>query len=199
MKKPIWMLLMILTIIFAFSTNGYSQTILSVTINPYVHPNYTSSTTGGTFYALVTVSNNSLNSLASFTLYGEGFLSFNSANPTHNSPLPLPTGWNSLVVSIASGQGLRLYGPALAPGASLSFYMNYTFASNTSALNAPWSSGSQWGMLGEAEVYYYVGGKEGVIVTPPAKVIPEPGTIMLLGFGLLGSGFFARRRKKRDS
>ena len=99
--------------------------------------------------------------------------------------------------------GLLLFGPPpLAPGASFSFVMNYTFDPGISALNAPWSSTNLWSMSGATAQSYFVG--NGVLFTSGIRgfsthVAPEPGTVILLGFGLLGSGFFARRRKKRAS
>jgi len=192
MMKRNWILSMILTIMFAFSTNGYSLHLITVTINPTIDPLYGNNITGGTFNALVTVTNTSSTTYQYFQLQTEPFISFNSISTLSNS-------WSSAL----SAGGLQLFGPPpLAPGASFSFVMNYTFASGISALNAPWSSTSVWSMNGTvAHAYVEIGG---FIYTQGSQsfstgVIPEPGTIILLGFGLLGLGFFTRMRKKRDS
>ena len=76
MKKRTWILSMILTIVFAFSSNGYSQ-LLSVSINPFIAqpsgmPSYSNNITG-TFNALVTVTNISNNSLPPKEISFQGF------------------------------------------------------------------------------------------------------------------------------
>jgi hypothetical protein len=53
-----------------------------------------------------------------------------------------------------------------------------------------------WGMYG-ADEYLKLGGANernfSAVITPHA--IPEPGTLLLLGMGLLGGGMMIRRRK----
>jgi len=204
MKKRTWILSMILTIIFVFSTNGYSLHIIghppavTISINPFYDPSYTNSSEGGTFNALVTFTNNtSSTNFRFFQLQSPGFISFNS--------ISTPNGWDPVL----SPAGLRLFGPpvigtsALAPGASFSFVMNYTFASNISALNAPWSSTGLWSMSGIVGREWMIANNNVLWIQGgygySTTLTPEPGTVILLSFGLLGSGFFARRRKKRDS
>lgn len=189
MKKRSWMLLMIVTIVFAFSTNGYSLHLITVTINPTLDPLYSNNNTG-TFSALVTVTNYSNLSLQYFQLQ-----SINAAQLSFNSTSGIPGGWYSAFPSTGSGQLLSIWGPALTPGSSFSFYMNYTLF--TPASNVTWGSGGLWSMNGVAAGEYPDGGFG--FTGFSSTVIPEPGTVILLGFGLLGTGFFARRRKKRDS
>ena len=192
MKKRIWMLSMMLTIIFAFSSNGYSLHTISVLINPFLDPNYSNSSTG-TFNALVTVTNTS-NSIyyQYFALQTETFLQFNSVSAISNN-------WSPVV----SGGELSLLGPpdfaALAPGESFSFWMNYTLTTSaSSALTLGlWSSTNMWAMNGYVVEDPYIGFTSNQPFS--TGVIPEPGTVILLGFGLLGLGFFTRMRKKRDS
>jgi len=78
--------------------------------------------------------------------------------------------------------GMYYYGNSSQAGSSTTWAWN-----EAQGANSPWSQ--QFVLSGVTPLKMYVSGGS-------TAVVPEPGTLMLLGSGLAGVGFYTRRRRK---
>ncbi len=156
---------------------------IDVVANPFVDPSYNfyTSTSGQVQYMITNLSSSTV-VLDVFQLKFESavFAAFSAVTPGFTS----------------SGEWLMASGLGLAPGSSILLTVNYTL--NAPAPMLTWSEGGPWQQS-------FTGYWADWSTIPPTLALdggssaltPEPTTLLLLGSGLLGLGWRARRRKAK--
>ncbi|MFQ5753372.1 MAG: PEP-CTERM sorting domain-containing protein [bacterium] len=192
------LILLALALTFIFPSQSLSLTFVSVSANPFADPTYifSTSTSGFVEYtATVTGALPPTDSFTSLELFFGGSFSppfspiFTSA--TFGSILSDPTGtWG---LTSFSGGILKIGGSGLTVGQSVKFKVSYTLSNPAGAGPLGWASVSPWSQNFSA--FSSSGG-----VSPGSSgLAPEPGTLILLGSGLVGFGIAAQIRRRKKS
>jgi hypothetical protein len=102
------------------------------------------------------------------------------------------TGWdNQGGGDYFSGQGIELFTWYNLPTSPQD--LTYAFTQDEMTILAGYLSDGNFGLGFDPDCHYW---NDGVNLTVQTAAAPEPGTLLLLASGLLGAGYFIRRRQK---
>lgn len=183
--------LLVFGLVIVLGSNAHAIP-LAGTVNPGIAPGYSfaNSTTGTALFSFTNIDNGTGLVAQSITLTLESDV-FNLTNTS--TSINAPAGWS--VTSFSFGDRFdQLTGPGLVEGDVLQFTMNYTLLDNAKALqnSGAWSEGGPW-QIGYSAQYanlpFSTGGS--------TIMNPEPGTILLMGSGLLGLGLWRWKQKRK--
>lgn len=159
-----------------------------------VHVEDPTTTTGTATYTFFNVDNPQTNyNLIGLSLTFEGDV-FN-LNLTTVDPASLPAGWSVTTQGWGNYEFAFVGGlPGIPEAGALNFALNYTLWGLADAL--PWDEGSAWEQ-GFAAVSVPSGGWPIPTITGGStSPVPEPNSLLLLGFGFAGLGVLGRKRFK---
>lgn len=172
------------------ASNALAQLSISIVANPFVDGSYGHNAAP----ALRTVSYTVTNSALSTQHLSSLFLIFEPDVFTSFSLTSASIGMTPVTGFIASGSlliSLPGFVPTLAPGSSMVLTVAYML--DGPALSNQWDSGL-W-----KQSFTGLGSLGGVSSGLTTAATPEPGTLVLLGTGLLGTGLVQRFRQRRKT
>lgn len=196
MIKKIFIIYTIFLLLTSFSTNSSALSLIGF-VNPILD---TGSTTTGTAIYSFDVSGLAGEGLTGFSL---DFISSAFSSVSNYNTLSGPVGWNgSLLPGSGAFTNFVDYSGLINAGTSFSFSVRFTLQGlgtadpnfNTAAFWGPTNTAWQqnFGSMGTPGSHpRFPGGSTGMA---PA---PEPGTLLLLGGGLIAAGAVRRFRRKR--
>lgn len=201
--KKFTLLFAVLLFCFGVASQGFALslgTFARVSLNPYIDENYDENSAtpiGQTWKALIVAQHTPIVPGVSGTFddpfnyfelnFFPSAFDFSSLSVSVNSPGT----WNAAFTS--NGLRLQSSGPGIGNGGSLILTLTYRLLGAASnPLN--WSSHEPWSMNG-----FVRSAVDGSITAfPSTGLAPEPGSMILLGSGLLGMGLVRRYRQRRN-
>jgi hypothetical protein len=181
----------------AFAAQGFAYSFVSLYTNPFVDPSYDfgTSTTGYVEYtAVMTGAVPPGDTFTGLELFFGGVFSppfspiFKSAVFDISGFVSNPGGWS--LTSFSDGV-LKIGGSGLSVGQAVVFRVTYELFNPAGAGPLGWSSADPWSQN------FAANSALGNSSPGSAQLVPEPGTVLLLGSGLFGLGLVKRFRQRR--